>query len=175
MQLRARVLCARKPSALKAGSRPKRPRATSLQANPYGSSPSPPPRPSGQVAMEPLARDDAPPGSRGAEFAGAAGWPAQPKLVPVVIVCKGRQHRAGAVRPRWLATSCLPAAGAMLYSRAAYATHAPGTLSRSAFANGCMPGCRLQGATAATTWRSRAPLTTGRRASRCSTPGRTGP
>ncbi|GBF94195.1 hypothetical protein Rsub_06465 [Raphidocelis subcapitata] len=38
-----------------------------------------------QVAMEPLARDDGA-GPRAADFVGAAGWPAQPKLVPVVIV-----------------------------------------------------------------------------------------
>jgi hypothetical protein len=41
-----------------------------------------------QVAMEPLARDDG--GPRGPDFVGAAGWPAQPKLVPVVIVCESR-------------------------------------------------------------------------------------
>eukprot|EP00877_Chromochloris_zofingiensis_P004634 jgi/Chrzof1/14171/Cz08g28030.t1 len=40
-----------------------------------------------QVAMEPLAKADDLAGGRPAtEFVGAAGWPAQPKLVPVVIV-----------------------------------------------------------------------------------------
>jgi len=39
-----------------------------------------------QVAMEPLTRQDDVVGQRHAtEFVGAAGWPAQPKLVPVVI------------------------------------------------------------------------------------------
>lgn len=42
-----------------------------------------------QVAMEPLAKADDLAGGRPAtEFVGAAGWPAQPKLVPVVIVCE---------------------------------------------------------------------------------------
>jgi 5'-AMP-activated protein kinase regulatory beta subunit len=42
-----------------------------------------------QVAMEPLTRQEDVMGQRHAtEFVGAAGWPAQPKLVPVVITCK---------------------------------------------------------------------------------------
>jgi 5'-AMP-activated protein kinase, regulatory beta subunit len=46
-----------------------------------------------QVAMEPIPKHGADDGSVGAgrtatEFVGAAGWPAQPKLVPVVIACE---------------------------------------------------------------------------------------
>lgn len=42
-----------------------------------------------QVAMEPLQKPDESSGQRPAtEFVGAAGWPAQPKLVPVVIACE---------------------------------------------------------------------------------------
>lgn len=40
-----------------------------------------------QVAMEPLSKPEEG-AHRSAEFHGVAGWPAQPKLVPVVIVCK---------------------------------------------------------------------------------------
>jgi len=57
---------------------------------PSGSPPMSPGSPltySPQVAMEPLSRDDGA-GPRGPDFVGAAGWPAQPKLVPVVIVCE---------------------------------------------------------------------------------------
>lgn len=50
-----------------------------------------------QVAMEPLSRDDGA-GPRGPDFVGAAGWPAQPKLVPVVIVCERPQRAAGLAR-----------------------------------------------------------------------------
>lgn len=42
-----------------------------------------------QVAMEPIQKQDDSMGQRPAtEFVGAAGWPAQPKLVPVVIACE---------------------------------------------------------------------------------------
>lgn len=42
-----------------------------------------------QVAMEPIPKQDDSLGQRPAtEFVGAAGWPAQPKLVPVVIACE---------------------------------------------------------------------------------------
>lgn len=40
--------------------------------------------------MEPIARHDHDSSAQrlGTEFVGAAGWPAQPKLVPVEITCK---------------------------------------------------------------------------------------
>lgn len=41
-----------------------------------------------QVAMEPIARHDSSAQRLGTEFVGAAGWPAQPKLVPVEITCE---------------------------------------------------------------------------------------
>lgn len=42
-----------------------------------------------QVQMEPIQKQDDSSGQRPAtEFVGAAGWPAQPKLVPVVIACE---------------------------------------------------------------------------------------
>jgi len=43
-----------------------------------------------QVPMEPIARHDHDSSAQrlGTEFVGAAGWPAQPKLVPVEITCK---------------------------------------------------------------------------------------
>lgn len=43
-----------------------------------------------QIPMEPIARaDELTAANRNApEFHGVAGWPAQPKLMPVVIVCK---------------------------------------------------------------------------------------
>ncbi len=44
-----------------------------------------------QVAMEPLAKPEEVLGRPATEFVGAAGWPAQPKLVPVVIVCELQQ------------------------------------------------------------------------------------
>ncbi len=41
-----------------------------------------------QMPMEPLARAEEAAGRQGPEFHGLAGWPAQPKLMPVVIVCE---------------------------------------------------------------------------------------
>lgn len=43
-----------------------------------------------QIPMEPIPKVDQAPLGRdhAAEFHGLAGWPAQPKLVPTVIVCK---------------------------------------------------------------------------------------
>eukprot|EP00882_Tetradesmus_deserticola_P025847 GHRQ01028425.1.p1 GENE.GHRQ01028425.1~~GHRQ01028425.1.p1 ORF type:complete len:106 (+),score=14.39 GHRQ01028425.1:454-771(+) len=42
-----------------------------------------------QVQMEPIQKQYDSSGQRPAtEFVGAAGWPAQPKLVPVVIACE---------------------------------------------------------------------------------------
>lgn len=42
-----------------------------------------------QVAMEPIPQQGGPLGrDHAAEFHGVSGWPAQPKLVPTVIVCE---------------------------------------------------------------------------------------
>lgn len=53
-----------------------------------------------QIPMEPMPKVDQAPLGRdhAAEFHGLAGWPAQPKLVPTVIVCAP-----------WLSSAILPA------------------------------------------------------------------
>ena len=59
---------------------------------PAGSPPTSPGSPltySPQVAMEPIPQQGATLGrDHAAEFHGVSGWPAQPKLVPTVIVCE---------------------------------------------------------------------------------------
>lgn len=59
-----------------------------------------------QIPMEPLAKVDDTGGHRHAtEFVGAAGWPAQPKLVPVVVTCEQQpaliQQAAGWPTSNW--------------------------------------------------------------------------
>jgi hypothetical protein len=121
-----------------------------------------------QVAMEPLAHESSA-ARLGTEFVGAAGWPAQPKLVPVEITCE-RACWCG-----WLRACAQCSAG--------LAAAAPGTLlvpvwcasharSSKTSAAAAVPA---QGATGASTCRWRARLTTGPRASRCSAMGGSSP
>jgi len=86
-------------------------------------SPSSPLTYSPQVAMEPLAKADDVLGRAATEFVGAAGWPAQPKLVPVVIVCEYLDHSAlggGATDPRYASeavpTRCAGCAGSIMHA-----------------------------------------------------------
>lgn len=55
-----------------------------------------------QIPMEPIPKVDQAPLGRdhAAEFHGLAGWPAQPKLVPTVIVCAPRAFARSALGPR---------------------------------------------------------------------------
>ena len=65
--------------------------ATPEETLPVGSPPTSPGSPltySPQVPMEPIPQSGGPLGrDQAAEFHGVSGWPAQPKLVPTVIIC----------------------------------------------------------------------------------------
>ena len=67
-----------------------------------------------QMAMDPMPLTDNLPLVRdhAAEFHGVSGWPAQPKLVPTVIVCKHRGSMRVPISPQmlcaWSFLSCMP-------------------------------------------------------------------
>lgn len=126
---------------------PKRPTDSSHDDHPGGHSPPPSPGSplvySPQVAMEPIL----PQGGRGQEsdMHGISGWPAQPKLVPTVIVCTSPLSHIA--RPCTL------------------------TCSRGYHSNTCLAA--RQGVMAAVTSKLRVLSTTGQLASLCSAPAKT--
>ena len=65
-----------------------------------------------KVDQAPLGRDHA------AEFHGLAGWPAQPKLVPTVIVCAPWLSKRGTACKFWYARSRRMCAFALLSLKA---------------------------------------------------------